>query len=495
MHPLCKLGLISALLLLGAGVRQQEAEASFPYPSEVALKTETQVYEAPNERAVSDLRLSPQTVYIRGVEDSRGTDGVTWYLVNTWRGDKWIRLRDEDFAGQEQLAATHIALLAETPLYDRPDSGGRTRITLSPQTVPALAIAGSFYKIDTWLGEKWIRITGDLLLDVRTEEESLALTGVTPVFDRPDADSRVVAELTPQEVAAYESAGGWYHIPTWLGPKWVNPRIALPAKADDVSRTIGLTQETKLYRYPSFESKPLGIVAPQQVKVVGQAGNWVRIQSDWLGDVWLYPVPDPSAYRAPVEGQPQRVAAEWKFRQLEIGSLGGHTYPLSPSLQLEGLTLPGADGTIEIGAMPVGEALKLGVSLTNTSKQAVTLTGPAEFELQLYRMAGERKELVWKGLLPPLPATSIPGNGSYFLADIPWNQNDLDGNQVPQGSYLLQLHAVKPVDFVEASRDEEVRRLEMSGRFVWQTFGIVIAPGGYLGTGGLQSDQGRSLTR
>lgn len=142
-----------------------------------------------------------------------------------------------------------------------------------------------------------------------------------------------------------------------------------------------------------------------------------------------------------------------------------------------------------------GEALKLGVSLTNTSKQAVTLTGPAEFELQLYRMAGERKELVWKGLLPPLPATSIPGNGSYFLADIPWNQNDLDGNQVPQGSYLLQLHAVKPVDFVEASRDEEVRRLEMSGRFVWQTFGIVIAPGGYLGTGGLQSDQGRSLTR
>lgn len=426
------------VLFFGLGVKT--AQASDLYPATVILHQLTDTYEAPNAEDLSGVRLTPQEVYITGMLPGGKNDGFNWYLISTWRGQKWAKLADTDFYGQEQDIISNVALLAETELYDEPLSGSRTGIRLGKQTVQAVAICGSFVKIETWLGSKWIRISGDTLPGLQVEPLELTLdAAATPVFAGPDREAERLMELAPQTVYAFERINHWYHIRTYNGSAWINPDIAVPAHTIEENSAVNVQQKTVLYAYPSFSAKPLGVIAPQEVKVTGTSGGWKRIYSEWVGEAWLFALPDPDAYIVPPVQEQQDAGGAWTFIQTQAAGTMGKEYPLNTVLVLES----GRGGLLQ-----TGEKLQLGAGFWNYATHTVHLEAPAQFAIDIVRLDGGEEATVWSVLLPDA-AASIAGQGYYWIGGYTWDQKDANGNQVPQGNYAARLRAVQPVMFTE----------------------------------------------
>ncbi|MGO4271336.1 hypothetical protein AB4Z22_16075, partial [Paenibacillus sp. TAF58] len=332
-------------------------------------------------------------------------------------------------------------LLTETELYDAPKSSSGTGIRLGKQTVHANAISGSYLKIETWLGSKWIRISGDTLLDVQMKSLELSLDAAfTPAFERPDGSSKYVMELAPQTVHAFEWKDNWYHIRTNNGSAtWINPDIAVPANVIEQNATAEVEQKTVLFAYPSFNSKPLGVIAPQQVKVSATAGGWKQIDSGWVGKSWLYDVPDPDTYTIPPSKEQIATDRKWLFRQSEVAGAMGKEFPLNVEL-----ISPNPNN----GMFHVGEKLQLGASLINLSYNPVQLDAAAQFAIDIVRLTGGKEEAVWSALLPKT-VTSFTAQGYYSIDGYTWDQTDAKGSQVPQGDYVVRLRAIQPVTFSE----------------------------------------------
>ncbi|KIL40041.1 hypothetical protein SD70_16020 [Gordoniibacillus kamchatkensis] len=429
--------LVALTPVLCLGLAPNPAQATNAYPATVTLGKLTDTYEAPSEKDPSDVKLTPQEVYITGMKQNDKNADYGWYRIATWRGEKWVKLTEADFNGQEQLVASDVALLAETELYDEPKSGTGTGIMLGKQTVHAEAISGSYLKIGTWLGSKWIRISGDMLLDVQAKPQELALAAaVTPVFARPDGLSELVMELSPQTVHAFEQKDNWYHIRTSGWDAWINPDIAVPAGVSEQTMSADVQQKTVLYAYPSFDAKPLGVIAPQQVNVSGTVGGWKRIDSDWVGEAWLYNVPDPDQYAPPPATKQSPGDRKWQFRQTEAAGAVGKEFPVNVWLESPN------------GPIKPGTKLQLGVSMTNFSRNTVRLDAPAQFAIDIVRLAGGEEQTVWSALLPET-ATSITGQGNYSIEGYTWNQTDANGDQVPQGDYVVRLRLIRPVTLGE----------------------------------------------
>lgn len=419
------------LFWTGAGM----AHAANPYPNNVALTQVTDLYEAPMADLPPVMQLAPQEVYITGFQP--GDDRSHWYRIATWRGEKWVRLGEEAFRGQEQEAAYDAILLEDTPLYDEPRRDKGLGISIAPQTVHVKAISGSYLRIGTWLGDKWIRLSEKILPDAVVEERMLDLKAVTPVFAKPDSASERLMELAPQQVVSFEQVNGWHHIRTATGAAWLHPQISLPRQSEAVQETVRLTQRSLLYAYPSFASKVLGALAPQEVQAVERAGNWLRIRSDWLGEVWVFPIDDPDGYQAP-QGEPAAADTKWEYLQLNIGSLGGRDYPLSADIRMD----PPYGGESRVGT-----PITIGMSLTNTSQYPIRLKQPAEFRLDVLRIRNDGEERVWSVKLPAISG-EIPANGYYFTEEgLTWNQTDFAGRQVPQGTYAVRIRSDNPVEF------------------------------------------------
>ncbi|MFC5405809.1 hypothetical protein [Cohnella soli] len=271
------ISLMSFFLVFGA----IPADATNSYPSTITLKHSTNTYEAPDDKDPSNVKLSPQELHIYGMRPSDGHSAFNWYRITTWRGEKWVKLTEADFIGQEELIVSDVALLEKTQLYDAPKSVSATGKWLGKMTVHAEAISGSFLKIGTDKGPKWIRISPDMLLDVQTQPIDLKLdAAVTPAYARPDGTLKTVTELGPQVVHAFEQKDHWYHVRINGTNVWVNPDIAIPVDVTKQAMTADVQQKTMMFAYPSFDSKPLGVIASQKVKVVATVGGWKRIESD-----------------------------------------------------------------------------------------------------------------------------------------------------------------------------------------------------------------------
>ncbi|MBP1964502.1 hypothetical protein [Paenibacillus aceris] len=428
------------------------ANALIAYPGSVVLHQETPVYDSPCECGKPVLKLSPQEVYI--LESHIPEDGIqtNWYRIATWRGEKWIKLKESDWKGQEQLENAYVVILKPTNLYNNPELEGRTSVVISPQTLHVNARSGDYFRIDTWLGQQWIRRNAEMLLEVEKKEEMLELPSITAVFEQPDASSPQVTELSSQIVHSFERAGNWYHIDTWLGPKWVNPKIAQPEKPVASVETVKISKSAQLYRYPSFEAKSLGTLAPQNVKIYERSGGWVHIHSDWVGDAWLYPMPLAKDYLPPKNTAPIDFNGAWNFRQTEIGGLGSREYPFSVELRETGFTW---NNSIERMQLNAGSDLQFGANLFNVSSESLAISNPIRLQIVIYREQGDEKQLVWKSQLPAFTEPSIPSKGMYEWNGPLWELTDLDGKLVPAGDYTVQLTSLQPVTYVSSETTEE----------------------------------------
>jgi lysophospholipase L1-like esterase len=203
---------------------------------------------------------------------------------------------------QETPVNKTITILREEKLYNGvPDKSGvgskYTGAAIAPQSLNAIAQMKGFYKINTWMGDKWIiPVSGVLEVAPSSDDETLLLTANTFVLDNPYAvnigrEGSVV--LTPQKVKVLGKWNGytywrlnWFYIQTWLGPKWVNPKYASPVDLQPTKETIEIKNITDLNKYPWPDAYKLGKIAPQKVAVFEKGNGWYHIHS-WAGDAWI----------------------------------------------------------------------------------------------------------------------------------------------------------------------------------------------------------------
>lgn len=119
----------------------------------LTLFEKTPIYDAPVARRYREGALAPQTVQaVRRHGD--------WFEIRTWLGGKWIRPQRYHVGEIVDISAA-IRLNEKTSVYDLPFADLPPAGSLAPQTVQATARIGDWYRIRTWLGEKWIHLPSD----------------------------------------------------------------------------------------------------------------------------------------------------------------------------------------------------------------------------------------------------------------------------------------------------------------------------------------------
>jgi predicted chitinase len=225
-----------------------------PNGAPLKLSSITDLYDSSDFATKRKETLAPQTVNV--ISET----GSGWYKIKTWLGDKWIA-----------PSGVSLKLNSTVRLFDDADLSKKRKETISPQTVTAVDATGTgWYKIKTWIGDKWIAPNG----------VSLVLNKTTLLFDSPDLSKKRSETIGAQTVTVTDATGtGWYKIKTWLGEKWVAP--------DGIS--LSLTKTVPLYDAPEISKKRSETVAPQRVTVVDTKGtDWYKIKT-WIGEKWINP--------------------------------------------------------------------------------------------------------------------------------------------------------------------------------------------------------------
>jgi g-D-glutamyl-meso-diaminopimelate peptidase len=115
---------------------------------ETTLFENTQIYHTVTGSVYSSL--SPQTVH---AFQQKGD----WYHIQTWAGDHWIH--PILVAIGVESVSEDIVLDQATDLYNIPFKTVAVNLgSISPQVIHVVAKWQDWYKIKTWLGEKWIEI-------------------------------------------------------------------------------------------------------------------------------------------------------------------------------------------------------------------------------------------------------------------------------------------------------------------------------------------------
>lgn len=129
--------------------------------------------------------------------------------------------------------------------------------------------SGGWYRIQTWLGEKWL-LKQALLEDIKEKPVSynLKLTGQEHVYSYPFAVKPSEEKIEPQVVkvvAEWDNRTGptqgdqWLKIELPQDNVWVNPKRALLERPVGIVKTdekIALTKDTETFRYP-LTSEPI----------------------------------------------------------------------------------------------------------------------------------------------------------------------------------------------------------------------------------------------
>ncbi|UUZ79097.1 hypothetical protein LJK88_28170 [Paenibacillus sp. P26] len=234
--------------------------------------------------------------------NGEGYRAIADALVDRITGKTKDEAISQSFAQETPVNKT-IAILREEKLYNgvpyEPGAGSAfSGATIAPQTVQAVARLNGYYKIKTWLGEKWINPLGGILeITPASEGETLQLTENTFLLDNPyavNSGREGGLFLTPQQVKVlgrwkgyvYWDEGEYYRIQTWLGPKWINLKYSFPGGVEPTTETIEVSGVTDLNKYPWPDSYELGKIAPQKVTAFEMADGWYHIHS-WAGDAWI----------------------------------------------------------------------------------------------------------------------------------------------------------------------------------------------------------------
>jgi len=127
-----------------------------------------------------------------------------------------VRADEPEVAGQSRVYLT----ASSNPLYELTDGRMvRGQMALSPQTVQVTAAKGSWGKVTTWAGEKWVYL-GQAAIPVQDADKLADVTEDTPFYRSP-SDSNPAGRLSAQQIHVLAQWNEWYLIDTWMGGMWI----------------------------------------------------------------------------------------------------------------------------------------------------------------------------------------------------------------------------------------------------------------------------------
>ncbi|MZQ80922.1 hypothetical protein GQF01_02050 [Paenibacillus sp. 5J-6] len=221
----------------------------------------------------------------------------------------------------------NFVIIQETNLYSEDDGGSNHLGAISPYQNVQLAPNSpfSFYdkigpedwlKVQTWLGERWIRDDDKVIYGFFEERKStLTLLNTVSLFNQPDINTKTNLMLAPQGIlststirygpkyvinamSAAGQAGTWYQVDTWLGPKWiVNPALMEDVHAETIdfklklmgSETVFLTPYEQDGKGEILESGTVQAIAKwQYAPLPANVITWYKINLP-QGERWVRP--------------------------------------------------------------------------------------------------------------------------------------------------------------------------------------------------------------
>ncbi|MFM9331458.1 hypothetical protein [Paenibacillus mesotrionivorans] len=419
----------------------------------ILTEPQTLLYDAPDGKQIGSAALQVANV-LEAEEGWRGyfiqeSQPLIWYKIETEEGQFWIRPKQPEYTGDFY---EWIRTSAEEFLYDEPSEQGKSANTISPQPLRTIGTYNGYYRIQTWLGYKWIKPVHELLPYYIPTDEWVSVNETMPIFDAPEGDAAISGYLSPgQSVVAFERINyDWFHIRTWLGDKWISHDYFLPKDLQTGEKAVELKDNTPVYAFPNRDAQVLGTLSPQIVMSFERGSGWYHIRSSWLGDVWIYASPsaaDPEKYVPPVVVADQPIAGTWSFIQIDPHSNAPRDYPLSPSI----LQAPNARSIT-----PFGEPVSLQFSLANASDDPITIAKDEQVTIEIERITGSyfnrTYEKVWSGTLPVSQAFKTKMWTAQALME--WDGKDSDGKPVPFGEYTARVKLPWTIHYSIDGKDE-----------------------------------------
>ncbi|OYD57731.1 hypothetical protein CGZ90_13810 [Fictibacillus aquaticus] len=180
----------------------------------------------------------------------------------------------------------NITTFEKVPLYDRPNTSHKTKLTLNPAYVKVTGTYKDYLRIGTTYGPKWIKkgyyingtykkISMPILLTEKTQLHSMPFTAKAGTY------------INPQTVKAVKSYNGWYAIQTVNGEKWIKPvNAVLNFNPVEANEQAVITTAVDWYDYPHTTKKRAVQLQPQTVTVKQVWGTW-RYVTAAEGEGWI----------------------------------------------------------------------------------------------------------------------------------------------------------------------------------------------------------------
>ncbi|WP_240416196.1 hypothetical protein [Paenibacillus periandrae] len=423
-------------------------------PQALNLKDKaTPVYDAIN--GLKLYEAAPQKVQVTGAEDGwdrklLSTHDEAWFRIQTTDGDRWVHVQSPEM---DDTDYQYIALTGSEHLYDQRSGGARSLGTISPQVVRSIYSDQGYYRIQTWMGYKWIHPEQPIFNDVNAEGSnssgwSAPLRTITPMFNAPDLGSEVVGWLQPQwvqsKITLYKE---WYYIDTWEGKRWVHTNTGYPKDLQKKDTRVTLKASVNVYEHPDRRARVLGTLAPQTVEAFEHGSGWHHIHSECLGDVWVYQAAsdyDPDTYLPPATIEPKLIPVDWTMVESVIGTRRSN-YPFDLTA-----IVSNGEKTDPEAAFTSDQPATIHFNVKNVSPDQLTLDASTSFEIQILRQSenddGIKPQLVWSGTLEA--PKGLFNSGSSAGISFNWDQKDAAGKQVPFGLYSVQIKLPMTISYM-----------------------------------------------
>ncbi|WP_240421740.1 hypothetical protein [Paenibacillus periandrae] len=290
-------------------------------PQYITIVADTELYKDYNKPKEALASLGPlQSVKVVDVDREWRADepvDITWYLIETtWLGNMWIRADDRVMNGLLQEEKRSITTIFDTALYDQPNTLPNG-LKLAPQKLQSDASitysqlrgtnamsfmggGGSWYRIHTWLGDKWL-LKPTLVEDIHETPISfdLKLEAAETAYPYPYHIEEDAEPLLPQTlpiVGTWDTHGFlgpsgelWYKFQLPQGDRWVAPRNQAVISYKPIQETVRLPVQTRYFEKPTLDNSMIYWLQPGEYEAFEASGeHWKHVKTP-QGDKWVNP--------------------------------------------------------------------------------------------------------------------------------------------------------------------------------------------------------------
>jgi g-D-glutamyl-meso-diaminopimelate peptidase len=177
-----------------------------------------------------------------------------------------------------------MTLFVQTALYTSPSAQSKTTTSLNPQSIHVTTKTGDFYRVKTWLGDRYIKPTRFIMGKREAVSSRYYVKETTKLFDHPFQKDSQLTISAPQHVFVKERLGDWYVVDTRLGLRWIKADNTLPYELEAIDTSLDLTEPTAFYH--EIDRGLIGTISPQTVTATMKLGPYYKVKT-YLGEKWI----------------------------------------------------------------------------------------------------------------------------------------------------------------------------------------------------------------